>query len=236
VSSLHYTPFVAPVSCCARAPLAAPRSRVCGPVLSSSQVIRTNPTNRPTRAGSSNSSPGVFQRCPSIEILAARPLPDGKPPFGSKMPASSSFRPCRSSRLRRLPPRVPRRSVAPCTRSWGSVRFGSTTLNTPCGASNHVSLPRNRASHPSEPFPRPQPYRVTAALAPAPFPVATHRSARRRSDLEAWLRRRVRYRVSALPPRPTRCSPGLRSPSGFSPNSLRLESRRTGDPTSLELW
>jgi hypothetical protein len=130
-----------------------------------------NPTNRPTRAGSSNSSPGVFQRRPSIGILAARPLLDGKPPFGSKMPASSSFRPCRSSRLRRLPPRDPRRFVAPCTRSWGSVRFGSTTLSTPCGASNHVSLPRNRVSHPSEPSPRRQPYRVTAALAPAPFPV-----------------------------------------------------------------
>jgi hypothetical protein len=64
-----------------------------------------------------------FPKTPLHRDRIARPLPGGDPPFGSRTPTSSSFRPCRSSRLRRLPPRDPRRSVAPCTRSWGSARF-----------------------------------------------------------------------------------------------------------------
>jgi hypothetical protein len=37
--------------------------------------------------------------------------------------ARISFRPCRFSRLRRLPPRAQCRSVAPCSRPWGSPGF-----------------------------------------------------------------------------------------------------------------
>jgi hypothetical protein len=40
--------------------------------------------------------------------------------FGPGLPHRDSFRPCRFSRLRRLAPRTRCRSVAPCSRSWGS--------------------------------------------------------------------------------------------------------------------
>lgn len=84
-----------------------------------------------------------------------------------------SFRPCRSSRLRRFAPRAPCRSVAPCTRSWGSVRFGPWSSSSPRGVVDSPAPPRNRASHPSELSPRRPPYRVTAALAlPSFFPTS----------------------------------------------------------------
>jgi len=68
--------------------------------------------------------------------------------------------------------------------------------------------PQRRGSHPSEPSPRRPPYRVTAALAFLPL---------LSSDFKAFLVRRVRCPALALPPATTRCSPGLRSPSGVSP-------------------
>jgi hypothetical protein len=111
----------------------------------------------PKRSGSS-SSPGVFQRFPSIETLTARPLPDGCPSFGTRMPTSCSFRPCRSSRLRRFAPRAPRRFVAPCTRSWGSVRFG---LHRPATSRQHER---------SQPSPRPRftPFRAFPSTTAVP--------------------------------------------------------------------
>lgn len=93
-----------------------------------------------------------------------------------------SFRPCRSSRLRRFAPRAPRRSVAPCTRSWGSVRFGPWSSNVASRHRRFPAPPRNRASHPSELSPRRPPYRVTAALALPLFCVP--------SDSGSLLRRR----------------------------------------------
>jgi len=44
--------------------------------------------------------------------------------FGPGQPDRDTFRPCRFSRLRRLAPRTRRRSVAPCSRSWGSPGCG----------------------------------------------------------------------------------------------------------------
>jgi len=40
--------------------------------------------------------------------------------FGPGLPHRDTFRPCRFSRLRRFAPRTRCRSVAPCSRSWGS--------------------------------------------------------------------------------------------------------------------
>jgi hypothetical protein len=150
----------------------------------------------------SNSSHGVFQRSPSIEMMAARPLPDGCPSFGPGLPPPCSFRPCRSSRLRRFAPRDPRRSVAPCTRSWGSVRFGPRR----CA---HLSVRRD--AHPS-PEPRITPFRAFSLVrsrtaSPRPLPsrhpsgaTPTPKCDRALADLRALLCRRVRYRGPALPP------------------------------------
>jgi hypothetical protein len=153
------------------------------------------------------------------------------------MPTSSSFRPCRSSRLRRLPPRDPRRSVAPCTRSWGSVRFGSTTLNTPCGAPNHVFLPRNRVSHPPEPVP-------SSAAVPrhrGPCPRVVSRLPRTEVRGAVSTSRLCSTDESGIGSRRCRRDRPV-ALLGFVPlqGPPRIlcvsESRRTGDPTFLELW
>jgi hypothetical protein len=160
--------------------------------------------------------------------MAARPLPDGCPSFGPRMPTSCLFRPCRSSRLRRFSPRVPCRSVAPCTRSWGSVRFRLLCC-APCGSTSNLSPPRDRASHPSELSPRPQPYRVTAALAFPSFERLTNETLRSQglSPSPSPLP------CPTLPSTTARCSPGLRSPPGSSPNSLQPIHRR--DPKAPPL-
>lgn len=112
-------------------------------------------------------------------------------PSAERCHSLDSFRPCRSSRLRRFPPRAPRRSVAPCTRSWGSVRFGPWSSISPRGVTDSPAPPRNRASHPSELSPRRPPYRVTAALALPLFCPASDRSvtvgARRRAPATSGL-------------------------------------------------
>ena len=145
---------------------------------------------RPSCSGSS-SSPGVFQRFPSIETLTARPLPDGCPPFGPRMPTSCMFRPCRSSRLRRFTPRAPCRSVAPCTRSWGSVRFRLLRRHHLAAAPTISTLPET-ALHTLQSFPLD--YSRTAS----PRPLPSHRSSTSRMrfpDPKAFLRCRVRCRV-----------------------------------------
>jgi hypothetical protein len=77
-----------------RLPPQTPRARALGARVSDrararpespwTSDIRPKPRCRPSWAAGSNSSPGVFQRCPSIEILTARPLQGGFPPIGSK--------------------------------------------------------------------------------------------------------------------------------------------------------
>jgi len=47
--------------------------------------------------------------------------------------------------------------------------FQAPPLGPPCGSTNDLNPPRDRASHPSELSPRPQPYRVTAAFALSSF-------------------------------------------------------------------
>jgi len=60
----------------------------------------------------SDSSLGVVQRFPSVDTSAARPLPAPRPRERGQVPSArgchtpNSFRPCRSSRLRRFSPRI----------------------------------------------------------------------------------------------------------------------------------
>lgn len=139
--------------------------------LSSSRRASGNIRRRPPLLlrSDSSSSPGVFQRFPSIEIRLARPLPDGHPSFGPRMPTSCSFRPCRSSRLRRLPPRVPLQVCCALHPIMGFGPFQAPPLRAPLDAADDLCPPRNRTSHPSELSPHRPPYRVTAALAFSPF-------------------------------------------------------------------
>lgn len=110
-----------------------------------------------------------------------------------------------------------RRSVAPCTRSWGSARFRLHRSRTSLDAARDLCPPRRRASHPSELSPRRPPYRVTAALALSPF-VRVPKDAPRS---QGFALPTSPLSQMTLPSPSTRCSPGLRSPPGSSPNSLR---------------
>lgn len=107
------------------------------------------------------------------------------------------------------------RSVAPCTRSWGSARFRlhrCARLSTPLTIS---ALPET-APHTLQSFP------LTDRRTASPRPLPSHRSSAttrvspRSQGLPLSMSPLSR---PALPPIWTRCSPGLRSPSRFSPNS-----------------
>jgi len=80
-----------------------------------------------------NSSLGVVQRSPLRRHMLRASTPVRVPPcpktplsthFDREMPLPDSFRPCRSSRLRRFSPLWHCRLVASCSRPWGSPRFG----------------------------------------------------------------------------------------------------------------
>lgn len=71
-----------------------------------------------------SSSLGVPQRSPLHRYPRVRPRSVSR---GSGLPHPNAFRPCRSSRLRRLPPHTACRFVAPCYRSWGSPGFRPAT-------------------------------------------------------------------------------------------------------------
>lgn len=131
-------------------------------VLASSRTpCRETPTSRFERQGSS-SSPGVFQRRPSIEKRSARPLPSGHPLFGPRLPPSCSFRPCRSSRLRRLPPRA---SSQVCCTLHPILGFGAFQ------APPLANISRCRARSLPSPAPRFTPFRAF----PSPTAVPRHR-------------------------------------------------------------
>jgi len=53
-----------------------------------------------------------------------RPKAPRLTPFDQELPPPGTFRPCRSSRLRRFSPLEHRRLVPSCSRPWGSPRFG----------------------------------------------------------------------------------------------------------------
>jgi len=99
--------------------------------------------------------------------------------------------------------------------TMGFGPFQAPSLAPPCGCTSDLDPPRNRASHPSELSPRPQPYRVTAALAFPSFESLTNEFLRSQglSPSSSPLR------CPALPPTTARCSHGLCSPPGSSPNS-----------------
>jgi hypothetical protein len=93
--------------------------------------------------------------------------------------------------------------------------FQAPSRAPPRGSTSDLNPPRDRASHPSELSPRLQPYRVTAALAFSPFGRFTSEVPRS----QGFSPSPSPLPCPTLPPTTARCSPGLRSPPGFSPNS-----------------
>lgn len=100
--------------------------------------------------------------------------------------------------------------------TMGFGPFQAPPLSLPRDNTSDLYPPLNRASHPSEPSPRLQPYRVTAALAFSPF----ERLTREVLQSQGFSPSPSPLSRSPLPPITTRCSPGLRSPPGSSPNTL----------------
>jgi hypothetical protein len=80
------------------------------------------------------STPGCF---------ALRPEAPRSASFDQELPPPGSFRPCRSSRLRRLSPLEHRRLVASCSRPWGSPRFRPVppSIGCPGGGTRRCSVP-----------------------------------------------------------------------------------------------
>jgi len=79
--------------------------------------------------------------------LASTTAPASLRAFGPGMPIRCSFRPCRFSRLRRLAPHARCRSVAPCSRPWGSP--GCRRLAGPFSAWSVGSVRALRRAPPS---------------------------------------------------------------------------------------
>jgi len=120
---------------------------------------------------------------PSADIRCSRPVPTS--PRGCLRPGVAkhpdTFRPCRSSRLRRLSPRAALQVYCTLQPAMGFEPFPprspsvcvSTFVGPPC-------LSLARSSHPSKLFPPWKPHRVTAAVAISPslrtlFPVCVPR-------------------------------------------------------------
>jgi len=118
--------------------------------------------------------PGASRARPFHRIHLGLPLhrhavrsstPGAKAPSDHRCHPVVVFRPRGFSPPRQLAPTDGRRSVAPCSRSWGSLRFplafAWSTRRLPRAPAR---VPRS-AIHPSKNTPRQQPYRVTAAVA-----------------------------------------------------------------------
>jgi hypothetical protein len=175
-----------------------------------------------------SSSLGVFQRSPLHQYQRRTSAPvsrslDGCPSFGEKMPPFPRAPPL---------PFLPASTVFSVRPLAGLLRPATGPEVRPVSDLADPSAPRCRqriasgssilpgcAPHPSEPSPRRPPYRVTAASALPPF-----------ADLRAFLVRRIRCRDRVFPPGSTRCSPGLSSPSGFSPLDQLDGGQRDQDP------
>ena len=93
----------------------------------------------------SDSSLGVVQRFPSVDISAARPLPAPRPRERGQSPSArgchtpNSFRPCRSSRLRRFSPRFALQVCCTLQPTMGFTTFPLTSLT-------HNTCPHGQAS------------------------------------------------------------------------------------------
>lgn len=123
------------------------------------------------------------------------------------------------------------RSVAPCTRSWGSARFELHRRGRLSTSLTISALP-GTAPHTLQSFP------LTDRRTASPRPLPSHRSSattRAAPRSQGFSLSMSPLSRPALPPTDTRCSPGLRSPPRSSPNSplSRTRHRRKRRPLDL---
>ena len=115
------------------------------PVSAGFPGYRLSAMSRTSNFDWSDSSLGVVQRFPSVDISAARPLPAPRPRERGQSPSArgchtpNSFRPCRSSRLRRFSPRFALQVCCTLQPTMGFTTFPAhspllaRTLPGPCG-------------------------------------------------------------------------------------------------------
>jgi len=114
--------------------LSSPAAAPCREVRSSSRptALARGPKSVCLQFAGSVSSLGVVQRPPLRRHTLRASTPGGSclraraaslTPFGQDLPPPDSFRPCRSTRLRRFAPLERRGLVASRSRPWGSLRF-----------------------------------------------------------------------------------------------------------------
>jgi hypothetical protein len=116
-------------------------------------------------------SHGVVQRSPLRRPSSVSPLPASSSrrnplPSTEYCQAPDAFRPCRSSRLRRLTPHRTVQVYCTLHPAMGFELFQPAPLAGRLAAPvDPRDPPQARLSHPPEPFPWPQPHCVTAAVA-----------------------------------------------------------------------
>ena len=130
--------------------------------------------------------------CPSTDFNITRPVPAFQSmigrPSASRCQTSRTFRPCRSSRLRRFAPRaVPQ----VCCTLQPVMGFEAFPVQSPflriAATVGPLCLSRTRSSYPSKCFPHQQPFCVTTFVSfPSLFPIPV--SSLRSRDLKAFLR------------------------------------------------
>ena len=182
-------------------------------------IFYSSPAGKPAWAEGKLLSWG-FPKILSTSISVPRPhhlsmIPDGCPSFVAKLPHSArdpplpflpastvcSVRPLAGLLHPATGPEVRsisvlwRRAFFPRASPRRGARPLRSSLVAPCSRTPFRAFPLSFA--------------VPRHRGPCPLTVLT--------DLRAFLVRQVRCRVLVLPPGRTRCSPGLRSPSGFSP-------------------
>lgn len=120
--------------------LSSPAAAPCREVRSSFRPTASahRPRSARVQFAGSVSSLGVVQRPPLRRHTLRASTPGGSclraraaslTPFGQDLPRPDSFRPCRSTRLRRFAPLERRGLVASRSRPWGSLRFIQSILD-----------------------------------------------------------------------------------------------------------
>jgi hypothetical protein len=166
------------------------------------------------------------KECPSADINIMRPVPashsmNGRP-SASRCQTSRTFRPCRSSRLRRFAPHA---APQVCFTLQPAMGFEAFPVQSPfiriSAIVGPLCLSRTRSSYPPKCFPLQQPFCVTTFVSfSSLLPISV--SSLRSRDLKAFLHCKVRRRPPILLSVLARYSLGLCSPSRFSPHTRML--------------
>ena len=167
-----------------------------GPLLQRDSLIRMR---RRSRRGSTEVEPsrGIYLGSPLHRRTRRPSTPGAEAPRRARATVTRMFRPRGLSPPRRLSPAGSCRFVAPCCRSWDSLRF---TPDPPDGPKTGSALPEIPAArdHPSKNPPRQQPCRVTAAVAFMLLPLGPYETRSRAMPTSGRALRRTCRRTGVL--------------------------------------